>query len=356
MPPGSRFLQVKAIAQKFLSDQLAYFSTDPDFAKPTQTEITAAIDRIAQYALATTVEKSTLFNARLIEHLRARARGVSLSIPRNPADPPPGAQPTAEQEAQFEQVTQKVKAELLNYLKSLPDGFTAADTPGPNTILPADERFLESIVRDVVIPRAQSVDAIPGRRATDPPAAKLENGEILIVAPPAFWRRFEMIATTIGAAEIVTATAQDRIHYNAIREGVVERLGHTLSQAASLDKSVPKRILPKITSRFLSLPVILPAWDAQAIRVVLGEDRRAFLANTIDQLRSDLCTTRPKHLIMVLPPGNVPAEVLPKIDELLRPGGAVTLHLIKFGPGLLGSPLRSLVRAGWHAPPDHVRR
>ena len=335
-PTDAELTQTKGFVQKFLSEQLAYFSTDLDFVKPSQTEITAAVDRIAPAILATNVERSTLFSAGMIEDLRGRANRISLSLLRNPPDPAPGALPSPEQEQQFERVTQKVKEELLNFLKSPPQNFTVSDLPGPNTVLPADERFLEAMVRDVVIPRAQPVDTIAGRAAPVATPVTPDAGKILILAPLPFDPKFDEGKDTAGQA----------LPYFIQRQLVVDRLSERIALQPGRAVDAPAEIAPPAPTLVIGLTYFPPIWGLNARITLQGEDRLGSFAKMIDALRAALDAKKVKRVILVVPPGPTPAEALKRINDLPLGVGstgasAPRLDVLKLGAGLIGTPLLS---------------
>ena len=144
--------QLQNLSRKFLEEQLAYMSRDPDFHdRLGPNDLPEAVDRVVDSILLEPVPSPPNFDRYLIESLGKKASQQAAQLLAGQAANP-GAGRVSGSNAQIEAIVQGVKAQLMNYLLRLNQGaFVISETPGPNSILPQDERFIEVIARKATL-------------------------------------------------------------------------------------------------------------------------------------------------------------------------------------------------------------
>jgi hypothetical protein len=356
-PTDSERSQVKSFAKTYLDEHIPYYTMDLDFRPPTTNELEKAAEQVARHVLDKdrVRERPQVFSPGLIKELSNEARTIAMTEPTSTSSPAPGTVP-AVPDAELDQMVQKVKGRLLENLKKRRPPFVVADSPGSITIHPSDERFLEALVRDAVmeVRTGKARDAAGDKSTKSDQGGESKTGtrRMLILAPRPFDSSYDILAPRPfdSSYDIVTRESGEPILYESILELILGQLITPLKANGVDVKNLTPSPDPAAQKQRLLVSFLLSSLGITPKPVLSVEDRRSSFTGGIDSLIGESKKEPTGHVIIVVPPGSIPADLLLKCSELLnhartKSGRATRFDVLKFGRGLVALPLRELARS-----------
>ncbi len=341
--------QLRSYARKYLDEQLAFMSRDPEFRDWLGlNDVPEAVERVVDFVLFEPVERPSNFDQSLVEYLAKLAKDEAGKIIKGPTSPPGSQAVPAVQGALLDSMVQGVKDKLLQYLLQLNTGaFVITDTPGPNSILPQDERFIETVARDSVVellpksggkPEPQT-PPFPGQPA---PGEQVAGGsrqvrQVLILAPLPFEPGFDL----------VESDSHEVVPFATLRKQAIDVISTTLGEDVRETQEIPSSLHPASEEGRLLDAGLRSLLRIKSKPVVSQQDRRDSFSGMLVETMKRLKGQTIGNVVVFLPPGNMPVDLMTRWNELLRwargrQGNPTQFDVIKFGPGHVPFPVQEL--------------
>lgn|GEM_PF-6853676 len=341
--------QLRSFARKYLDEQLAFMSRDPEFRDWLGlNDVPEAVERVVAFVLFEPVERPSNFDQSLVEYLGKTAKAEARQL-LNGLTTTPGSQAVpAVQGAELDSMVQSVKGKLLEYLLHLSAGaFVISDTPGPTSILPQDERFIEAVARDAVVesirknggkPESQT-PTFPGQPA---PGEQVAGGsrqvrQVLILAPLPFEPGFDVVASD----------SHEVVPFATVRKQAIDVVSNTLGEDVWEIHEIPSSPAPASEEGRLLDAGLRSLLRINSKPVASQQDRRDNFSRMFDDTMKRLQDQTIAGVVVFLPPGNMPVDLMTRWNDLLkwargRQSSPTQFDFIKFGPGHVPFPLQEL--------------
>ncbi|WP_165221449.1 hypothetical protein [Aquisphaera insulae] len=354
----SQEAEARRIVRQFLENQVARLRRDPEYPEAVRDdEIEAAVGDVLRFVLLEPVDWPEKFGGKLRTELEGVARNAAAGRPDAILAPFAGQlNPTMEEPLLAPLVTQ-VKGALLTSLFSNPLGpFAISDTPGPRSILPSDDRFLELLAREAVQHAASDRIAqrkpllLEGSKApTAPPAPEQGVRDlVLFLAPDPLDPQYDLIASDGLPYEKAPRLALDILKGGPDGSCFkVENLSEVESPPTG-EAVILANVLGKLVKGGKAPAGSIPARLARFKQQVRDLKVR---------LESKEKSPRVRGIVVLAPNGGIPMPAksdLKDLCEALRdwtraagigPGEARAIHVIQVGAGHLDLPLGNLGHA-----------
>lgn len=331
--------RLNEIAWTFLSQQRSVRSRDADFGpKMTDAEFAAALSRIIDSVQLEPPRRPAKFDAGLMGKLRKVAANQSWFYQNTWAETNPGVNFARDYP---EYLAPIVKADAINHLAD-PNvaSLLVSDAPGPNSLEPIDERFIESVVRAELARVAQSVAGESPQNAK--PTASDEEGEAATDSPEPETR---LLFLAPEAKEPLRLNiAPEFVSKLAVRSELAIFLGLAppFTMALELDfqgifgELVPYKSVRQVVMHLLENPV-----GRRPIRVMTLETN--FFQGNWLKVESELAVGKPDHIMLLIPPGQSALNTddgLKRLEWLSK--RVQRLHIVKIGDDPLAPEPRKL--------------